>query len=57
MVILLIAGVMDLGLMIIVAAAITIERLAPKPERIARAVGIVILVVGVVMITRFAGMG
>jgi len=57
MVILLIVGVMDLGLMVIVAAAITLERLAPRPERVARAVGIVILVAGVVMIARFAGMG
>jgi predicted metal-binding membrane protein len=57
MVILLVTGVMDLGLMVIVAAAITIERFVPRPERVACVVGVVIIVAGVVMIARSAGIG
>ena len=34
-------GVMDLRAMTIVAAAITVERLAPAGEHIARAIGVV----------------
>src|SRR5260370_270395 len=45
-VILLVTGVMDLRAMAVVAAAITVERLAPVGERVARAIGAV--AVGVV---------
>jgi predicted metal-binding membrane protein len=55
MLILLVTGVMDLGIMAIVAAAITVERLAPKPERVARAAGVVIVVAGILMIVRALG--
>jgi predicted metal-binding membrane protein len=41
---LLVIGVMDLRAMAVVAAAITVERLAPAGERVARAVGAVIVV-------------
>jgi predicted metal-binding membrane protein len=56
MLILLVTGVMDLGIMAIVAAAITVERLAPRPERVARAAGVVIVVAGILMIVRALGM-
>jgi hypothetical protein len=41
MAILLVVGVMDLRAMATVAAAITLERLAPAGERVARAIGAV----------------
>ena len=40
MVILLVAGVMNLGAMAVVTAAITVERLAPAGEQSARAIGV-----------------
>jgi len=40
-VILLVIGVMDLRAMAVVAAAITVERLAPAGERVARGTGAV----------------
>jgi predicted metal-binding membrane protein len=52
MLILLVTGVMDLGIMAIVAVAITIERLAPRPERVTPAIGIVILIAGAFVIAR-----
>src|SRR5439155_9747171 len=42
MAILLVIGVMDLRAMAVVAAAITVERLAPAGERVARAIGAVV---------------
>jgi predicted metal-binding membrane protein len=54
--ILLVIGVMDLRVMAVVAAAITIERLAPDSERIARAIGGVIIVAGFFQIWQ-AGLG
>jgi predicted metal-binding membrane protein len=50
MTILLVAGVMDLRVMGVVTAAITIERLAPDPPRVARALGILVIATGVVLI-------
>jgi predicted metal-binding membrane protein len=50
--ILLVLGVMDLGVMAIVMAAITLERLAPGGARIARAVGAVIVIAGVFLVAR-----
>jgi hypothetical protein len=44
--ILLVIGVMDLHAMAVVAAAITVERLAPTAERVARATGAVIVGAG-----------
>jgi predicted metal-binding membrane protein len=57
MVILLVIGVMDLRAMAIVTAAITVERLAPAGERIAQAIGAVVVVAGLVLIVRAAGLG
>jgi predicted metal-binding membrane protein len=57
MVILLVIGVMDLRAMAVVAAAITVERLAPGGERVARATGAVAVGVGLFLIARAAGLG
>jgi predicted metal-binding membrane protein len=55
MLILLVLGVMDLGVMAVVATAITIERIAPAGERMARGVGVATIVAGLVLIVRAAG--
>jgi predicted metal-binding membrane protein len=52
MAILLVTGVMNLGAMVIVAAAITLERLAPTGERVARVIGAVVVGTGVFLVTR-----
>jgi len=57
MVILLVIGVMDLRAMAVVAAAITVERLAPAGERVARAIGAVVVGAGLFLIARAAGLG
>jgi len=57
MAILLVIGVMDLRAMAVVAAAITVERLAPAGERVARAIGAVVVGAGLVLIARAAGLG
>jgi len=57
MAILLGLGVMDLRAMVVVAAAITVERLAPAGERVARATGAVALGAGLLLIARAAGLG
>jgi predicted metal-binding membrane protein len=57
MAILLVIGVMDLRAMAVVAAAITVERLAPAGERVARAVGVVVVAAGLLLIARAAGLG
>jgi predicted metal-binding membrane protein len=58
MAILLVVGVMDLRAMAAVAAAITVERLAPAGERIARAIGAVLVVgAGLFLIARAGGLG
>jgi len=57
MVILLVTGVMDLRAMAVVAAAITVERLAPAGERIARATGAVAVGAGLLLIARAASLG
>jgi predicted metal-binding membrane protein len=56
MAILLVVGVMDLRAMAVVAAAITVERLAPAGERAARATGTVLVGAGLVLIARAAGL-
>jgi predicted metal-binding membrane protein len=56
MAILLAIGIMDLRAMVVVAVAITLERLAPAGERVARAVGVVVLVTGLLLIVRFIGL-
>jgi predicted metal-binding membrane protein len=55
MAILLIIGVMDLRVWL-VAAAITVERLAPSGERVARATGVVAVGAGLFLIAQAAGL-
>ena len=55
--ILLVIGVMDLRAMAVVAAAISVERLAPAGERVARAIGAVVIGAGFILIARAAGLG
>jgi predicted metal-binding membrane protein len=56
--ILLVIGIMDLRVMALVTAAITAERLAPNGERVARAIGVVVVGVGLLLIARAAaGLG
>jgi predicted metal-binding membrane protein len=57
MTILLVIGVMDLRAMAVVAAAITVERLAPAGERVARITGAVIVGAGLLLIAQAAGLG
>jgi len=54
--ILLVVGVMDLRAMAVVTAAITVERLAPD-ERVARAIGAVVVLTGLFVIARATGLG
>ena len=48
--ILLVVGVMDVGAMVAVTAAITLERLAPGGARVARALGAVVVAAGVCLV-------
>jgi predicted metal-binding membrane protein len=52
MAILLVVGVMDLRAMAVVAAAITVERVAPGGERIARLTGAVVVGIGMLLIVQ-----
>ena len=52
MVILLVLGVMDLRAMAVVTTAITVERLAPAGERVARVIGAVTVGAGLFLIAR-----
>ena len=56
MAILLVIGIMDLRAMAVVTVAITVERLAPGGERVARAIGAVIIGLGLLLIGRAAGL-
>jgi len=55
--ILLVIGVMDLRAMAVVTAAITIERLAPRGDRVARVIGAIIVVAGLFLIVQALGLG
>jgi predicted metal-binding membrane protein len=55
--ILLVIGVMDLRAMAVVAATISVERLAPAGERVARAAGAVVVGAGLFLIARAAWLG
>src|SRR5262250_432764 len=55
--ILLVIGIMDLSAMAVVTAAITVERLAPAGEHVARAIGAVAIAAGLLLIARAAGLG
>jgi len=57
MAILLVMGVMNLRAMAIVATVITVERVAPASDRIAHAIGTVILGAGLVLIARAVALG
>jgi len=57
MAILLVMGAMDLRAMAAVAATITIERLAPGGELLARAIGALAVAAGLFLIARAAGLG
>jgi predicted metal-binding membrane protein len=57
MAILLVIGVMDLRAMAVVTVAVTVERLAPAGERVARAIGAVVVGAGLFLIARVAGLG
>ena len=57
MVVLLVIGVTDLRAMVVVAAAITAERLAPAGQHVARAIGVVAVGAGLFLIARAAGLG
>ena len=54
MAVLLVIGVMDLRAMAVVTAAITIERLAPAGERVARVIGAVVVGAGLLLIAQAA---
>ena len=55
--ILLVIGVMDLRTMLVVTAAISVERLAPAGQRVARAVGAVVIGAGLLLVAQAAGLG
>jgi predicted metal-binding membrane protein len=55
MVVLLVTGVMSLGAMAVVAAAITVERFAPMPERAACGIGVVVIAAGILAIVQALG--
>ncbi len=54
---LLVIGVMDLRAMTAVAVAITVERLAPAGERVARVSGVVLVAAGALLVARASGLG
>jgi predicted metal-binding membrane protein len=54
--ILLVTGVMNLGAMVVVTAAITAERLAPAGEHVARAIGVVAFGAGLFLIAKTAAL-
>jgi predicted metal-binding membrane protein len=47
-----VVGVMDLRATAVVAAAITVERLAPAGERVARAIGAIVVGAGLFLLVR-----
>ncbi len=57
MAIVLVSGVRDCGAMAIVAAVITVGRLAPAGECVAGAIGVVVVGTGLLLIARAARLG
>ena len=55
--VLLVIGVMDLRVMAAVATATTVERLAPCGDHVARAIGVVVVGAGLLLVARAAGLG
>ena len=56
-VILLVTGIMDLRVMAAVTAAITAERLAPAGDRVARAIGAIVVAAGLFLVAQAAALG
>jgi len=56
-VVLLVTGIMDLPAMLAVTAAVTLERLAPAGERVARAIGLILVGDGLFLLARVGGLG
>ena len=54
--VLLVTGAMDVPVMAAVTAGITLERLAPGGERIARILGIAVIVAGLLLSARAVGL-
>jgi predicted metal-binding membrane protein len=54
--ILLVIGVMDVRAMAVMTAANAVERLAPAGERVARAIGVLVVGAGLLLIARAAGL-
>jgi predicted metal-binding membrane protein len=54
MMVLLVTGVMNLGAMVLITIAITLERLAPSPTLVARTAGVVLITAGVFVIAHGA---
>jgi len=54
MAILLVMGIMDLRTMALVTGALTLERVAPSGDRLARAIGVAVIGIGLVLIVRAA---
>jgi predicted metal-binding membrane protein len=52
MAVLFVAGLMDARMMVVITAAITVERVAPEGARVARLTGALALVAGSVMCAR-----
>ena len=57
MAVLLVAGIMDVRAMAAVTVAVTLERTVPAGGRVARATGAVVVLAGVVLVARAAGIG
>jgi predicted metal-binding membrane protein len=55
--VLLVVGLMDLRAMAVVTAAVTVERFVPAGERVARAIGAVVVGAGLLLVAREAGLG
>jgi len=49
---LLVIGMMDLRMMALLTAALTLERVAPSGDRVARAIGVAVIVIGLALIAR-----
>ena len=52
----LVIGVMDMSVMAAVGAAIAVERLAPRGERVARVTGVMIVATGALLVARALGL-
>lgn len=57
MAILLVVGIMDLRMMVLVTAAMVVERLAPAGQFVAPAIGVIAIAAGTLLVARAAGFG